>query len=59
MSEPSSEVKPGQLYVSSKVAEKSMGAGLRAGYAIGAATGIGLGALLVGGIRSLFGRRPQ
>ncbi|MCA0251105.1 MAG: YihY/virulence factor BrkB family protein [Actinobacteria bacterium] len=53
------ETKPGQLYVSAKVAEQSMGAGLKAGYAVGAATGLGLGALLVGGLRLLFGRRPR
>lgn len=51
------ETKPGQLYVSAKVAEQSMGAGLKAGYVVGAATGLGLGALLVGGLRALFGRR--
>lgn len=53
------ETKPGQLYVSAKVAEKSMGAGLKAGYVVGTATGLGLGALLVGGLRALFGRRPR
>lgn len=53
------ETKPGQLYVSAKVAEQSMGAGLKAGYVVGTATGLGLGALLVGGLRILFGRRPR
>lgn len=53
------EAKPGQLYVSAKVAEQSMGAGLKAGYVVGAATGLGLGALLVGGLRALFGHRPR
>ena len=54
-----SETKPGQRYVSAKVAEQSMGAGLKTGYVVGAATGLGLGALLVGGLRALFGRRPR
>lgn len=53
------ESKPGQLYVSAKVAERSMGAGLKAGYVVGAATGLGLGALLVGGLRAIFGRRRR
>lgn len=53
------ETRPGQLYVSAKVAEQSMGAGLKAGYVVGAATGLGLGAILVGGLRILFGRRPR
>lgn len=53
------ETKPGQIYVSAKVAEQSMGAGLKAGYVVGTATGLGLGALLVGGLRALFGRRPR
>ncbi|MGC4152474.1 MAG: YhjD/YihY/BrkB family envelope integrity protein [Propionicimonas sp.] len=53
------ETKPGQLYVSAKVAEQSMGTGLKAGYVVGTATGLGLGALLVGGLRALFGRRPR
>jgi len=55
-SEPS-ETKPGQLYVSAKVAEQSMGVGLKTGYLVGAATGLGLGALIVGGLRVLFRKR--
>ena len=51
------ETRPGQHLVSARVAERSMGAGLKAGYLVGTATGLGLGALLVGGLRSLFGRR--
>jgi len=53
------ESKPGQLYVSSKVAEKSLGVGLKTGYAVGTATGVGLGALLVAGVRALFGQRTR
>lgn len=51
------ERRPGELYVSSKVAEKSMGVGLGTGYVVGTATGLGLGALLVAGLKALFGRR--
>ncbi len=51
------ETRPGQHYVSARVAERSMGTGLKAGYLVGAATGLGLGALLVRGLRSVFGRR--
>ena len=51
------ETKPGQLYVSAKVAEQSMGVGLKTGYLVGAATGLGLGALIVGGLRVLFRKR--
>jgi len=39
------ERRPGELYVSAEVARKSMGFGLGAGYTIGAATGLGLGAI--------------
>ncbi|MBA3021225.1 YhjD/YihY/BrkB family envelope integrity protein [Propionicimonas sp.] len=39
------ERRPGELYVSAEVARKSMGFGLGAGYAIGGATGLGLGAI--------------
>lgn len=53
------ETTPGRLYVSAKVAEQSMGAGLKTGYLVGTATGLGLGALLVGGLRTIFGRRPR
>ncbi len=51
------ERRPGELYVSSKVAEKSMGVGLGTGYVVGTATGLGLGALVVAGLKALFGRR--
>lgn len=51
------ETKPGRLYVSSKVAEKSLGVGLGTGYVVGTATGLGLGALLVAGIKAFLGRR--
>ena len=50
------ETRPGELYVSAKVAEQSMGAGLKTGWMVGTATGLGLGALLVGGLKALFGR---
>lgn len=54
------ETKPGQLYVSSTVAQKSLGVGLKTGYVVGTATGVGLGALLVGGLRALLsGRRVK
>lgn len=53
------ETRPGQLYVSAKVAEQSMGAGLKTGYVVGAATGLGLGAILVGGLKAVFGRRSR
>lgn len=46
--------KPGREYVSSEVAAKSMSAGLGAGYVLGTATGVGIGALIVGGLRSLL-----
>lgn len=52
------ERRPGELQVSSAVAQRSLGAGLTVGYAVGAATGLGVGALLVGGLKALFGRRP-
>ncbi|MDQ7992556.1 MAG: YhjD/YihY/BrkB family envelope integrity protein, partial [Propionicimonas sp.] len=53
------ETRPGQLYVSSTVAEKSLGVGLKTGYVVGAATGLGLGAVLFGWLRTLFGRRRR
>lgn len=53
------ETRPGQLVVSARVAEQSLSAGLKAGYVIGTATGLGLGAVLVGGLRALFGRRSR
>jgi membrane protein len=40
------ESKPGQLWVSASVAERSLGVGLGTGYAVGTATGMGVGALL-------------
>ena len=51
------ERRPGELYVSSQVAQKSMGVGLGTGYVVGTATGLGLGALLGAGLKALFGRR--
>lgn len=51
------ETKPGQLYVSSAVARKSMGVGLVAGYSVGTATGLGLGAIVAAVLTRLFGRR--
>ncbi len=45
--------KPGQEVVSAEVARKSMGVGLGAGYIVGSATGLGLGALLVGALAKL------
>ncbi|MGB7963835.1 MAG: YhjD/YihY/BrkB family envelope integrity protein, partial [Propionicimonas sp.] len=51
------ETRPGQLLVSSKVAQKSLGVGLKTGYVVGAATGIGIGAVVVGGLKALFGKR--
>lgn len=53
------ETMPGELYVSSAVARRSLGIGLGTGYTIGAATGLGLGALLVSGLRAMFGRRGE
>lgn len=53
------EEKPGQLYVSARVAERSMGAGLKAGYVIGTATGLGLGAGLLGVLRALSRKKPE
>ena len=51
------ERRPGELYVSSKVAEKSLGVGLGTGYAIGTAAGAGLGAIIVAVLKALAGRR--
>lgn len=48
---------PQVAFVSAEVARRSMGVGLGAGYAIGAATGLGLGALIVGGLRALVPSR--
>ena len=44
-------------YVSAAVARRSMGVGLGAGWAIGTATGLGLGGLIVAGLRALVPRR--
>ncbi len=51
------ETRPGELYVSSAVARRSLGIGLGTGYSIGAATGLGIGALLISALRSVFPRR--
>jgi membrane protein len=51
------ESRPGELYVSSTVAERSMGVGLAAGYTVGTATGLGLGALLAALLGWVFGRK--
>lgn len=51
------ETKPGQLYVSSEVAQKSMGVGLAAGYGLGTATGLGLGAVIAAVFARLFGTK--
>ncbi|HEY3411002.1 MAG TPA: YhjD/YihY/BrkB family envelope integrity protein [Propionicimonas sp.] len=53
------ETKPGELYVSSQVAQRSLGIGLGAGYTIGAATGLGIGALLISALRAVFPRRKE
>ena len=51
------ESRPGELTVSSTVAEKSMGVGLATGYTVGTATGIGLGALLAALLGWVAGRK--
>lgn len=51
------ESRPGELYVSSEVAQKSMGFGLATGYGVGAATGLGLGAVLAALLGWVFGRK--
>lgn len=53
------ETKPGELYVSSEVARRSLGIGLGTGYTIGAATGLGIGAVLVAALRAVFPRRRE
>ncbi len=53
------ESRPGELYVSSEVARKSLGIGLGTGYTIGAATGLGIGALITSALAALFGRRDR
>ncbi|MFZ0529517.1 MAG: YhjD/YihY/BrkB family envelope integrity protein [Propionicimonas sp.] len=51
------ERRPGDLYVSSEVARKSLGIGLGTGYVVGAATGVGLGALVAAATAAVFRRR--
>ena len=51
------ESRPGELYVSSEVAGRSMGVGLATGYTVGAATGLGLGALIAALLGWVFGRK--
>lgn len=51
------ETMPGERYVSSELARKTLGIGLGTGYVVGAATGLGLGAVLTSAIARLFGRR--
>ena len=53
------ESRPGELYVSSAVARRSLGVGLGTGYTIGAATGIGIGAVLISALRAVFPRPRQ
>jgi membrane protein len=56
-SEVPAESMPGELYVSSEVARRSLGIGLGTGYVVGAATGLGIGAMLTSILVRLFGRR--
>ncbi len=51
------ESMPGELYVSSDVAKRTLGIGLGTGYVVGAATGLGLGAAIAAAVSKLFGRR--
>jgi len=51
------ESRPGELYVSSRVAERSMGVGLATGYTVGSATGLGLGAILAVLLGWVLGRK--
>ncbi len=51
------ESRPGELYVSSDVAKRTLGVGLGTGYVVGAATGLGIGAALTSLFAALFGRR--
>jgi membrane protein len=53
------ESRPGELYVSADVARRSLGIGLGTGYTIGAAAGLGLGAILVSALRAVFPRRTE
>ncbi len=51
------ESRPGELYVSSDVAKRTLGIGLGTGYVVGAATGLGLGAAIASALSKLFGGR--
>lgn len=51
------ESMPGELYVSSDVARRTLGIGLGTGYVVGAATGLGMGAAIASALSKLFGRR--
>lgn len=53
----SEPVKPGQEQVAAEVAQRSMGVGLVTGYAIGAATGLGLGAMIAKAVAAVFRQR--
>ncbi|PFG16632.1 membrane protein [Propionicimonas paludicola] len=50
------ETKPGQHWVSAEVARRSMGVGLGTGYTVGAATGLGLGAVVAMLVARLRGK---
>jgi membrane protein len=51
------ESRPGELHVSARVAERSMGVGLATGYTVGTATGLGLGAIIAVLFGWVFGRK--
>lgn len=51
------ESMPGERYVSSDLAKRTLGIGLGTGYVVGAATGLGLGAAIAAALSKLFGRR--
>ncbi len=51
--------RPGEQHVSAEVARRSMGFGLVTGYTVGAATGLGAGAVLVSLLSRLFGHRRE
>jgi membrane protein len=53
------QVRPGEFYVSADVARRSLGIGLGTGYTIGAAAGLGIGALLISALRAVFPRRRE
>lgn len=55
--EPEEIARPGSEVVSAEVARRSMGVGLVTGYTIGAATGVGVGAVMVSILSRLFGTR--